>query len=80
MGNKELLKRIDERNYLTEREHREFLSVLNKELERLKKQDKILELFKTWLVYDEYEDTIMTYRDIPLDIKEKIMRWLDNDK
>ena len=47
MGNKELLKRIDERNYLTEREHREFLSVLNKELE-------MLEELKN--PYDEYEN------------------------
>lgn len=40
MTSKEYLRRIDERNYLTEREHREFLNELNKDLE-------VLEIFKT---------------------------------
>jgi hypothetical protein len=35
MINKELLRRIDERDYLTEREHREFLERLSKDLEIL---------------------------------------------
>lgn len=50
MGNKELLRRIDERDYLTEREHREFLSILNKELEKL---EEIRNTFKV-----EKEETI----------------------
>lgn len=41
MNNKELLRRIDERDYLTEREHREFLKELNKDLERLEKYKSI---------------------------------------
>ena len=44
MISKELLKRIDEKNYLTEREHKEFLNILEKELEQKEKQDKILKL------------------------------------
>lgn len=43
MTSKELLRRIDERNYLTEREHREFLNILEKDLEIL---DKIRKTFK----------------------------------
>lgn len=39
MTSKELLRRIDEKDYLTEREHREFLSVLNKDLKRLEAID-----------------------------------------
>lgn len=40
MSNKECLKRIDERNYLTEREHKEFLMVVEKALDRLEVLEK----------------------------------------
>ncbi len=42
MPNKELLRRIDERDYLTEREHREFLDRLNKDLEDYEELKKIM--------------------------------------
>ena len=35
MTSKECLKRLDERNYLTQRERKEFLSVIEKELKAL---------------------------------------------
>lgn len=46
MTSKECLKRIDERNYLTEREHKEFLSIIEKDLDRLEKLEKAIELLK----------------------------------
>ena len=46
MTSKECLKRIDERNYLTQREHTEFLGVIEKDLTRLKKLEKTIELLK----------------------------------
>ena len=46
MTSKACLKRIDERNYLTQREHTEFLSVVNQDLDRLKKLEKTIELLK----------------------------------
>ena len=46
MTSKECLKRIDERNYLTQRERKEFLSVIEKDLSRLKKLEKTIELLK----------------------------------
>ena len=46
MISKECLKRIDERNYLTQREHTEFLGVIEKDLTRLKKLEKTIELLK----------------------------------
>lgn len=49
-----------------------------KQLESIKKDLEMVELLKEWLVYDEREEAVMTYTDIPLDIKEKIMRWLDD--
>lgn len=84
MGNKELLRRIDERDYLTEREHREFLSVLNKELEKL---EEIRNTFKV-----EKEETInqnhywligkkkphYSYM-ITKEQYDKWNRWLDNE-
>lgn len=64
MVSKELLKRIDERDYLTEREHREFLDKLNKDLEEyeeikklmgtpiqdIMKKLKVLEIIKKWFM------------------------------
>ena len=66
MTGKECLKRIDERNYLTQRERKEFLSVIEKDLARLEQLEKALEIIKTkcatntnlWLVVctRTYED------------------------
>ena len=47
MTSKECLKRIDERNYLTRREHKEFLGVVKQDLDRLEKLEKAIELLKT---------------------------------
>ena len=47
---------------------------------RVLKELEVLEILNVWLVYDEYEETSMTYRDMPLDLKEKIKEWLDNGK
>ena len=46
MTSEECLKRIDERNYLTQRERKEFLSVVKQDLSRLKKLEKTIELLK----------------------------------
>ena len=46
MTSKECLKRIDEGNYLTQREHTEFLGVVKQDLERLEKLEKTIELLK----------------------------------
>lgn len=46
MTSKECLKRIDEGNYLTQREYKEFLSIIEKDLTRLKKLEKTIELLK----------------------------------
>ena len=46
MKSKECLKRIDERNYLTQRERKEFLKVVRQDLSRLKKLEKTIELLK----------------------------------
>ena len=40
MNSKECLKRIDETNYLTEREHKEFLSAVENDLDKLKQFEK----------------------------------------
>ena len=71
MTSKECLKRIDERNYLTQRERKEFLSVIEKDLARLEQLEKALEIIKTkcatntnlWLVvctrtYEDYESFV----------------------
>ena len=42
MTSKECLKRIDERNYLTQRERKEFLKVVRQDLSRLKKLEKTI--------------------------------------
>lgn len=44
MNSKECLKRIDEKNYLTEREHKEFLSVIEKDLEMLEELRDLYEI------------------------------------
>ena len=71
MTSKECLKIIDERNYLTQRERKEFLSVIEKDLTRLEQLEKALEIIKTkcatntnlWLVvctrtYEDYESFV----------------------
>lgn len=40
MTSKECLKRIDEKNYLTEREHKEFLSIVEKDLDQLEELEE----------------------------------------
>lgn len=42
ISSKECLKRIDERNYLTEREHKEFLKTIEQDLDRLEEFEKVL--------------------------------------
>lgn len=44
MTSKECLKRIDEKNYLTEREHKEFLNVIEKDLDRLEELRDLYEI------------------------------------
>lgn len=46
MTSKECLKRIYERNYLTEREHKEFLNIIKQDLDRLEKLEKVIEWLK----------------------------------
>ena len=71
MINKECLKRLNERNYLTQREHKEFLSVIEKDLVRLEQLENALEIIKNkcstntnlWLVvctrtYEDYESFV----------------------
>ena len=71
MISKECLKRIDERNYLTQRERNEFLSVIEKDLVRLEQLENVLEIIKNkcatntnlWLVfctrtYKDYESFV----------------------
>ena len=71
MISKECLKRIDERNYLTQRERKEFLSVIEKDLVRLEQLENALEIIKNkcatntnlWLVfctrtYEDYESFV----------------------
>lgn len=71
MTSKECLKRIDERNYLTQREHKEFLSAIEKDLVRLEQLENALEIIKNrcatntnlWLVfctrtYEDYESFV----------------------
>lgn len=51
-SNLKVLKRIDKRDYLTSREHREFGNQLVNELHRLDKMDRVIELLKK---YNEVE-------------------------
>ena len=74
MTNKELIE-IFNKTRRTEN-----ISLTVEQVKGLIKDLEILEMFKEWLVYDEREEAVMTYTDIPLDIKEKIMRWLDDDR
>ena len=70
MINKELLRRIDERDYLTEREHREFLERLSKDLE-------ILEYIKSLIkVYNNDE----MHFERGFDFINVVKELLDNEK
>lgn len=55
----------------------ENISLTVEQVKELISDLEVLEILKEWLVYDEREEAVMTYTDIPLDLKEKIMRWLD---
>lgn len=46
MTSKECLKRIDEKNYLTQRERKDFLNIVEKDLDQLEKLEKTIELLK----------------------------------
>lgn len=46
MKSKEYLKRIDGRNYLTQRERKEFLNIIEKDLSRLEKLEKTFEILR----------------------------------
>lgn len=53
------------------------ISLTPEQVEELIKDLEVLELLNTWLVYDEYDDSIVNCVSIPLDIKEKLKEWLD---
>ena len=61
MTSKECLKRIDERNYLTQREHTEFLGVVKQDLERLEKLEKTIELLKARIKIETYHEPKSRY-------------------
>lgn len=46
MKSKEYLKRIDGRNYLTQRERKEFLNIIEKDLSRLEKLEKTFDILR----------------------------------
>lgn len=76
MTSKEYLKRIDEKNYLTEREHKEFLSVIEKDLD-------MLEIIKKYLYYSNKSHCIrmreIRKRQSNFDYEE-LKEWLENDR
>ena len=61
MTSKECLKRIDERNYLTQREHNEFLGVVKQDLDRLEKLEKTIELLKARIKIETYHEPKSRY-------------------
>ena len=61
MTSKECLKRLDERNYLTQREHTEFLGVVNQDLDRLEKLEKTIELLKARIKIETYHEPKSRY-------------------
>ena len=77
MKNNEYLRRIDKREYLTEREHREYLEQLEKDLEVLEILKPMLKIAKggTWW----YLDTKHCFFDNQETI-DKIKEWLKNEK
>lgn len=87
MTSKELLRRIDERDYLTEREHREFLKELENALdmlEAIKNKAQNNRFFRGCLLRMFVEikrtpDGAFTKKEkIKDENYEKIMRWLDD--
>jgi len=71
MTSKELLRRIDERDYLTEREHREFLKELKKDLEELEHYRKAKSYIERM-----YEKPFYT---TPYSDKSKLVKWEQGD-
>ena len=61
MTSKECPKRIDERNYLTQREHNEFLGVVKQDLDRLEKLEKTIELLKARIKIETYHEPKSRY-------------------
>lgn len=89
MTSKEYLRRIDKQEYLTEREHREYLEQLEKDLEML--EDLRKEIYKHWnIFYDAkslesflyLEQTGKTpfHIDLTIDQYKKIRKWLAYEK
>lgn len=78
MASKELLRRIDERDYLTEREHREFLEGLSKDLEVLDILKENAHLYVNNVNKDvkSIQITITTCNDN----FNKVEEWLDEKK
>ena len=67
----EYLRRIDKRDYLTEREHREYLKKLEKDLE-------ILEILKKAFLNDMA--TIGGFHSLYGEDLDKIKNWLEGEK
>ena len=76
MTSKEYLRRIDERNYLTEREHREFLERLSKDLEIL---ETIKDLLNDGVLWLEMEHEMIESKEHKKK-KQLIKEWLNNGK
>lgn len=73
----EYLKRIDKKDYLTEREHREYLEKLDNDLEVLEQLHNILSgdfLFRAF----DYE-TAKRFRDY-LKSNDLVKQWLEGEK
>ena len=84
MKSKEYLRRIDKRDYLTEREHREYLEQLEKDLEKLEQYEtifneplkdirerlRVLGILKEWCLKDfiEYSPNDYGWIEFPLTI------------
>lgn len=77
MNSKECLKRIDEKNYLTEREHKEFLSVIEKDLDKLKKLEKENEELKEQI--ERLEDEFNGLCDSNHNLKQEFLE-VKNEK
>jgi len=80
MTSKELLKETKQiiLNNAKKRFIKDFV-ILDYNLNIIEKELEILDILKEWLVYDEREEAIMTYIDIPLDLMEKLKGWLGNN-
>ena len=70
MTSKECLKRIDEKNYLTEREHKEFLNVIEKYLYRL--EDLEIENDELKRINGDYQESNIVFQDLIKKLKKAI--------